>query len=99
MTQKFMKNIGLALWHSLKLELISHTNYSCSFLYLCEDIEFVIWGSKIRYPIFLIEHREHDLVLDQLFLKLDKFSKKYKPGGIFSTITHLQTLLLLVFQI
>lgn len=46
-----------------KLELVSHTKYSQSFLSLCEDVEIAIEGPKTRPPIFMVEIEDHDLVL------------------------------------
>ena len=89
MTREVMENAGLAMRRSPKLELVSHTIHSCSFLGLCEDVEVAIRRLKTRHPIFVIEHGDHDLVLGQPFLNLVKFSQEYKPDGIFGTITHL----------
>ncbi len=85
MTREFA---SLAIWRGPKLELISHTGYSCPFLGFCEDVEVAIGGLKTRHPIFVIENGDHDLVLGQLFLNSVKFSQQYKPDGIFGIITH-----------
>ncbi len=99
MTRKVMENAGLAIRRSPKIELVSHTGYSRLFLGLCEDIEVAIRGLKIRYPIFVIEYEDHDLVLDQLFLNSVQFSQECKPDGIFGTIMHPQTQHSTVFRI
>lgn len=77
---------------------MSHTSQKCYFLGLYEDIKAAIRGLKMRYPIFVIEHGDYDLILGQSFLILVKFSQKYKPNSIFSTITHSQTQQLVIFQ-
>lgn len=82
----------------LKLELIFYTSHNYFFLCLCEDIEIAIKGLKIRHLIFIVEQRDHYLILSQLFLNLVKFSQKYKPDSIFETITHLYTQQSAVFQ-
>lgn len=62
MTRKVMEDIGLAMQRSLKLELVSHTSHSHTFLSLYEDVEIVIRGLKTKHPIFEIEQGDHDLV-------------------------------------
>ena len=74
-----------------KLELVSHTGHRRHFLGFCKDIEVTIQGLKTRHPIFIVEYRDHDLVLGQPFLNLVKFSQEYKPDGIFDIIMHPQT--------
>lgn len=69
-----MENIRLTMQRGPKLELISYTNYSRPFLILCKDIEVVIGGFKTRYPIFVVETRDYNLVLRQPFLNSVKFS-------------------------
>ncbi len=91
MTREVMEYAGLAIWCSPKLEQVSNTSQSCLFLGLCKDIEVAIGGLKTRHPIFVVENRDHDLVLGQPFLNLIKFSQEYKPDGIFGTIIYLQT--------
>ena len=98
MTQKVMEDAGLAMRRDPKLELVSYTGHSRSYLGFCKDIEVAIGGLKTRYPIFVIKHRDYDLVLGQLFLNSVKFSKEYKPDSIFDIITHLQTQQLTVFR-
>lgn len=65
MTRELMEDATLAMRQGSKLDLISNTGQSCFFLGLCEDVEVVIGGLKTRYPIFVIETRDHDLVLGQ----------------------------------
>ena len=89
MTREVIENTGLAMRHGSKLELVSHTGHSHPSLGLCEDVEIAIGGLKTRHPIFVVEYRDHDLVLGQPFLNLVKFSQEYKPNSIFGTITHL----------
>lgn len=96
-THKTMKDAGLAIWRGPKLELVFYIGYSRFFLGLWEDVEIVIERLKIRHPIFIIEHGDYELVLGQTFLNLVKFSEKYKPDGIFGTITHPYTQQLAVF--
>lgn len=52
---------------------------------------------KIRHSIFIMETRNYNLVLEQLFLNLVKFSQEYKPDRIFGTIIHPFTYQLAVF--
>lgn len=91
MTRKIMKDAVLALRYSPKIELISHTDHNDFFLGFYEDIEVFIGGLKMRHSIFIVEHKDYDLVLDQPFLNFVKFSQKSKPDDIFSTITHFRT--------
>lgn len=73
-TREIMKDISLAIWQSLKLELVFHTGHNHLFLGFYEDVEVVIRGLKTRHPIFVVEYGDHDLVLDQFFLNLVKLS-------------------------
>lgn len=90
--RKVIEDASLAMQHSLKLELVSHTGYNRHFIGFCENIEVAIGGLKTRHPIFVVETKDHDLVLRQPFLNSIKFSQEYRLDGIFSTITHLYTL-------
>ena len=99
MTREVIEDAGLAMWYSLKLELVSYTVHSRPFLGFCEDFEVVIGGLKTSNPIFVVEHGDHDLVLDQPFLNSVKFSQEYKSDGIFGTITHLKIQQSTVFRI
>lgn len=72
-----------------KLELVFHNGHSHFFLSFYEDVEVVIEGFKMRYPIFVIKASDHNIVLSQYFLNFIKFSQKYKLDRIFSIITHL----------
>lgn len=83
-----MKNTGLAMQRGPKLKLVSHTGYRRPFFSLCKNVEITIGGLKTRYPIFVVEQGNHDLILDQSFLNLIKFSQEYKLHGIFGTITY-----------
>lgn len=49
--------------HNLKLELVFYTAHNHPFYSFCENIKIVIEGLKIRYPIFIIEQRDYDLIL------------------------------------
>ncbi len=69
-----MKDTGLAMQCSSKLELVSYTSRSCFFLSLCEDVEVAIEGLKTRHSIFIIEYGDYNLVLGQPLLNLVKFS-------------------------
>lgn len=93
-----MEDAGLAMRHSPKLELVSHTGHSRPFFGLCKDVEIAIGGLKTRHPIFVVEHGDHDLLLGLNFINSVKFCQEYKPDGIFDTITHPQTQQLAVFQ-
>lgn len=88
MTKEVMEDAGLAMRQGPKLELVSHTGHSRPFL----------GGLKIRHPVFVIEHRDHDLVLGQPFLNAVKFCQDYKSDGVFGTITHPQTIDSAVFR-
>lgn len=63
MTRKVIEDAGLAMWRGPKLELVSYIGHSRPFLDLCKDIEVIIGGLKTRYPIFIVEHGDHNLVL------------------------------------
>lgn len=90
MTWKVMEDVDLAMQQSRKLELVSHTSHNYLFLGLCEDVEATIGGLKTRHPIFIVGYRDYNLVLDQSFLNVIKFSQEYKSDRIFGTIMHLQ---------
>lgn len=62
MTKKFMKNTNLAIKQRPNLEFVSHTSYNRLFFGLCEDLKVAISGLKTRYPIFVIEARDHDFI-------------------------------------
>lgn len=91
-TKEVIKDAGLTIKKSPKLELVSHIRHSCPFLGLCKDVEITIGGLQTKHPIFVIEHGDHDLVLGQPFLNIVKFQQEYKPEGVFGTITHPQSL-------
>lgn len=74
MTRKVIENASLAMQRGSKLELVSHIDHSHFFLGFYENIQVIIRGLKTRYLIFIVELGDHDLVLDQLFLNLVKFS-------------------------
>lgn len=74
MTRKIMEDIDLAMQCSLKLDLVSYTGYNYFFLGFCKNVKIVIKGLKTRHLISVFEQRDHDLVLDQFFLNLVKFS-------------------------
>ena len=76
MTREVMEDVSLAMRHSRKLELVSHNGHNRPFLGLCEDVEVSLGGLKTRYPIFVVETGDHDLVLGQLFLDSVKFSQE-----------------------
>ena len=63
MTRKIIEDASFAMQRGHKLELVSSTGPSCSFLGLCEDVEVAIGGLKTSYPIFVVEYGDHDLVL------------------------------------
>lgn len=69
-----MKDVGLAMQRSLKLELISYIGYNFFFLGFCKNIEVVIGELKIKHLIFDVEIRNYDLMLEQSFLNLVRFS-------------------------
>ena len=78
--------------------MVSHIGHSRSFLGLYEDVEVVIRGLKTKYPIFVVEVGDHDLILGQPFLNSVKFSQEYKPDKIFGTITHPHTHQMAIFR-
>lgn len=82
-----IENANLVIKQGLKLELVLYIRYSRSFLGLCKDVEIIIEGLKLRYPIFIVEASIYNLVWGQSFLNFVKFSQKYKPDRIFNTIT------------
>lgn len=91
MIRKLIKNTNLAMRQGLRLELVSYLEHNHLFLNFCDDLKVAIRGLKIRHPIFVIEARDHDLVLNHLFLNSVKLSQKYKPNKIFGSITHSHT--------
>lgn len=97
-TIKIIEDVGLAIQYGPKLELVSHTSHSCLFLSFCNNVEIDKKRLKIRHLIFVIEQGDYNLILDQLFLNLVKFSLEYKPDGIFGTIIYLYTQQSAVFQ-
>ena len=78
--------------------MVSHTGYSRPYLGLCEDVEVAIKELKTRYPIFVVETGDYNLVLGQAFLISVKFSQEYKPDKIFGTIIHSHTYQKTVFR-
>lgn len=96
--KELIKNAGLAMRCGAKLELVFHTDHSHSFPSLCEDVEVAIEDLKIRYPIFVIETGNHDLIFGQSFLNLVKFSQEYKSDRNFGTITYLTIYQSTIFQ-
>ena len=98
MTREVIKDAGLAIQRSLKLELVSHPGYSCLFLGFCKDVEVAIGGLKTRHPIFVLEYGDYDLVLGQPFLNTVKFWQEYRSEGVFGTITHPLSLESAVFR-
>ena len=97
-TRELMEDANLAMRQGPKLELVSHTGHSRSFLGVYEDFEVAIGGLKTRHPILVVEAGDHDLVLGQRFLNSVKFSQEYKSDGIFGTITHPNTYQTAVFR-
>lgn len=97
-TREIMEDTGLPMQCGAKLESIFHRSHNCSFLGLCNDVKVVIEGFKTRYPIFVIEIEDYNLVLEQLFLNLVKFSQEYKADRTFGTITQLYFHQSVVFQ-
>lgn len=86
--RKVIKDASLAMRRALKLEIVSHTGYSHSFLGLCKDVEVSIRRLQTRHPIFIVETGDHNFVLGQLVLNSVKFSQEYKLDGIFGIITY-----------
>lgn len=97
MTREVMEDTSLVMQRGPKLELVSYTSHSRSFIRFCENIKVVIGGFETRYSIFVIETRDHNLVLNYLFLNSIKFSQKYRSNAIFGTITHFYTYQLTMF--
>lgn len=81
-----MEDAGLTMWHGLRLELVSYTCHSRAFLGSCENIKIVIGELRIKHPIFVIEIKDHNLILRQLFLNHVKSSEEYKLDEIFDII-------------
>ncbi len=69
-----MEDTCLAIRRGPKLESISHTSHSRLFLALCKNVKVAIRGLKARHPIFVVENRDHDLLLGQPFLNSVKFN-------------------------
>lgn len=63
MIKEVIKNARLVLKQGLKLELVLHIGHSRPFLGLYKYIEIAKRGLKIKHPIFIIEARDHNLVL------------------------------------
>lgn len=74
MIKELIEDINLAIRQGLKLESVLYTSYSQFFLELCEDIEVAIGGLKSKYPIFVIEASDYNLLLGQLLLNSVKLS-------------------------
>lgn len=72
--KKSMQNTRLAMTQDACLELVSYTGHSQLLLDLCKDVKVVVNGLKIRHSIFVIEHKNHNLILRQSFLNSVKFS-------------------------
>lgn len=64
MTRKVIKDASLAIQHSPKLEWISHTRHSRLFISFYDNVEMAIGGLKTRYPIFVVETKDHNLALE-----------------------------------
>lgn len=88
MTRELIEDANLAIRRGLKLELVLHTSHRYPFFGLCKDVKAVIGGLRTRHPVFMVEVRDHDLVLGELFLNSIKFNQEYKLDRIFDTITH-----------
>ncbi len=78
MRRAFMKKTGPAMRCGPRLKLISYTDHFRSFHWLFKDIDVAVGGLKTRYPIFVIENAEHDLVLAQRFLNNVKLLRNTK---------------------
>lgn len=63
MTTELMENINLAMRQGHKLELVSYTRYSQPFCGFCKNLEIANRGLKTRYPIFVVEAGDHNLIL------------------------------------
>lgn len=74
MTRKIIEDLKLAIRQRSKLKLVLYTGYCRPFLDFCENIEIVIGGLKTRHFIFIVEHRDYNLVFVQLFFNMVKFS-------------------------
>lgn len=85
-TYKLVEDVRLAMWQNSKLELVSYTSFSCYFSDLYENVEVALEKLKTGQPIFIVEHRDHHLILSQLFLSSVTFCQEYTPNKIFGTI-------------
>lgn len=63
MTWEVIEDISLAMWPGSTFKLVSCTDYSRPFHSFSEDVKFAIGELKTRYPIFVIEYGDYDLVL------------------------------------
>lgn len=80
-----------------KVELISHMDHSWVFSSLCESIKVIIERFKINHPIFIVDTRDYDLIIGQLFLNVIKFSEKYELDRIFNILMHLYIYQIAIF--
>lgn len=71
------------------MELMFHTHHSWLFLGLCKDMEVAVSDLKIKNPFYVVVHKDHDLILGQLFFNTVRFCQDYKPDGVYGIITHL----------
>lgn len=88
MIEKAIEDTNLAMRQKLKLDLISYTSQSWSFLRLYKDMEIAIRKLKTRHQTFIVKAKYYNHVLDQPFLNFIKFSKEYKSDDIFDTIIY-----------
>lgn len=64
MIKKVMKNARLVMRQRQKQELVLYKDHNKLFLKLYKNVEVAISGLKIRHLIFVIETRDHNLVLE-----------------------------------
>lgn len=72
--QKVIEDIGLIMQCSLKLKLIFYINHNFSLLDFYKNVKITMKKLKIKYSIFIIKHKNYNLVLGKLFSNLIKFS-------------------------
>lgn len=74
MTKNLIEDVNLAMRQGPNLKLVSHIGHSHFFLGFCKNIKIAIKRLKIRHAIFMVEARDHNLVVSQSFLNFVKFS-------------------------
>lgn len=87
--KELIEDTDLVIRKRFKLKFNPYIDHSWHFLRLYKDDEVVIRGLKTRQSIIIDKSRDHNLILDQIFLNFVTFCLEYKLDEIFSTIIHL----------